>query len=145
MPTLNASSSDFEIASPWNRNTISPCFVPAPPGVAGKSVASESTTSARNALWMRGVHAERLEEVVERGDPEHPRDRLRQDARRGRAAAGRATIAKPAHDPRPRVAALLDEEDEGDHEPPARSTSSPSSVHCACSIKKPQSTDGSRE
>src|SRR5262249_47036177 len=42
MPTLNASSSEGLTASPWKRNTISPCFVPAPPGVAGKSVASES-------------------------------------------------------------------------------------------------------
>ena len=31
---------------------MSPCFVPAPPGVAGKSVASESTTSAIRALWI---------------------------------------------------------------------------------------------
>ena len=52
MPTLKASSSDFEIASPRKRKTISPCLVPAPPGVAGKSVARESTTSASSALWI---------------------------------------------------------------------------------------------
>ena len=51
-PTLKASSSEREIAWPRKRKTISPCFVPAPPGVAGKSVASESTTSASSALWI---------------------------------------------------------------------------------------------
>ena len=99
MPTLKASRSDFEIASPWKRKTISPCFVPAPPGVAGKSVASESTTSASSALWIDGVHPERLEEVVERRDPEHPRERLRDDD----AADEPARVVddrEAAHDPR---------------------------------------------
>ena len=55
MPTLNASSSVCETPRPRNRNSVSPCFVPAPPGVAGKSVASESTTCASSALWMFAV------------------------------------------------------------------------------------------
>ena len=55
MPTLNASSSVCETPWPRNRNSVSPCFVPAPPGVAGKSVASESTTCASSALWTFAV------------------------------------------------------------------------------------------
>ena len=87
MPTLNASSSACETPWPRKRNSIRPCFVPAPPGVAGKSVASESTTCASSALCRVAVHAERLQEEEERGDPEDPRDRLRHDHAAHEAAA----------------------------------------------------------
>ena len=96
MPTLNASSSDREIAWPRKRKTISPCFVPAPPGVAGKSVASESTTCARSALWIDRVHAERLAGRSRATRSGRPTRSPAARSRRARSARRSARIAKPS-------------------------------------------------
>ena len=49
MPTLKLSSA-VRAASPFRTTTLSPCFVPAPPGVNGIRVERLSTTCASSAL-----------------------------------------------------------------------------------------------
>ena len=51
MPTLNASSSGARRRAA-EEELGQPLLRPAPPGVAGNSVASESTTWASSALWI---------------------------------------------------------------------------------------------
>ncbi len=126
MPTLNASRSVCEVPRPRKSSSVRPCFVPAPPGVAGKSVASESTTSAISALWIVAVTANASQEEVQRRDAEEPRDGLR---RHHRANEPRPVVqdreAEPhllaqAVDARPRDQPADDREHEENAEPVQR-------------------------
>ena len=137
MPTLNASSSVCETAWPRNRKTISPCFVPAPPGVAGKSVASESTTSASSALWRLAWTPKARGRSRARAMRKHPGERLREDhaAKASRRRCPR--IAKPLPNAGANSSSALDAQTNADHERPRGAAASPISVWRAVREEEP--------